>query len=308
MAKNSAPKPRIRAKSVSPRSSNNAPKPRIKAKSAGGAIPAKNRAISSSSSSRRTGGLKPFPESQAERDAFRKARDNAARSAARSAARKIAGKTGGVATALLTPDTVQAATLRPQGKETRSKEELKRYTGSEGLRNAQESRRKAVMDSAPKPRSSVSSSTMSPSRTRAKKPTLTKAEIDKSMKAFEAMTPEMPAKSSSRKMPSVRATAARSSVSGNRMSPKPTAKKRTTTPTGVTKPKSVKRGTARTPDSERAVKTVKTKGGDYKVYKKDSAQAKSFRKAYADAVAKRKELGKKAGTYIFDWNGKKYKA
>lgn len=79
------------------------------------------------------------------------------------------------------------------------------------------------------------------------------------------------------------------------------AKKRKTTSTGVTKNKpasSVRRGTAKTPESERAVKTVKTKGGDYKVYKKDSAKAKSFRSAYAEA--------KKAGKKVFTWNGKRY--
>jgi hypothetical protein len=68
------------------------------------------------------------------------------------------------------------------------------------------------------------------------------------------------------------------------------------------------RGTSRTPDSERAVKTVKTKGGDYKVYKKDSAAAKSFRQAYADAVKERKKLGLKAGKHIFTWEGRKYTA
>lgn len=50
--------------------------------------------------------------------------------------------------------------------------------------------------------------------------------------------------------------------------------------------------------SDKAVKTVKTGGGDYNVYKKDSDTAADFRKTYADA--------KKGGSGSFEWNGKKY--
>ena len=45
-------------------------------------------------------------------------------------------------------------------------------------------------------------------------------------------------------------------------------------------------------------KVVKTKGGNYPVYKKRSVTAKSFRTAFADA--------KKSGYKTFTWNGKKY--
>lgn len=89
--------------------------------------------------------------------------------------------------------------------------------------------------------------------------------------------------------------------------PAPSAMNRRENSLNMSKPKSsvkkkmrdsVLRGTSRTPDSERAVKTVKTKGGDYKVYRKDSAAAKSFRQAFADA--------RKTGKKVFTWNGKKY--
>jgi len=50
--------------------------------------------------------------------------------------------------------------------------------------------------------------------------------------------------------------------------------------------------------SNKPVKTVKTKGGDYKVYRKGSDKAKSFRSAYAAA--------KKAGKKTFTWDGRKY--
>ena len=46
-----------------------------------------------------------------------------------------------------------------------------------------------------------------------------------------------------------------------------------------------------------ARKTVKTKGGDYKVYGKDTKKAKSFSAAYAASTGK-----------TFTWNGKKYKS
>lgn len=47
------------------------------------------------------------------------------------------------------------------------------------------------------------------------------------------------------------------------------------------------------------VDTVETKGGDYNVYKKDSAMAQSFRDAYT--------VAKKSGAKVFNWNGLKYK-
>jgi hypothetical protein len=43
---------------------------------------------------------------------------------------------------------------------------------------------------------------------------------------------------------------------------------------------------------------VKTKAGNYPVYKKNSGAAKSFRTAFADA--------KKSGMKVFTWEGKKY--
>lgn len=46
------------------------------------------------------------------------------------------------------------------------------------------------------------------------------------------------------------------------------------------------------------VKTVKTKGGNYGVYKKKSEAAGSFRKAFAKA--------RSAGFKTFTWDGKKY--
>jgi hypothetical protein len=46
------------------------------------------------------------------------------------------------------------------------------------------------------------------------------------------------------------------------------------------------------------VKTVKTKGGDYNVYKKNSVSAQSFRSAFRAAA--------KAGKKTFTWKGKKY--
>ena len=44
--------------------------------------------------------------------------------------------------------------------------------------------------------------------------------------------------------------------------------------------------------------SVKTKGGDYKVYGKESKKAGSFRDAFASAS--------KAGKKVFTWNGLKY--
>ena len=46
------------------------------------------------------------------------------------------------------------------------------------------------------------------------------------------------------------------------------------------------------------VGSVKTKDGEFKVFKKDSAAAQSFRTAFAKA--------KKEGKKTFTWNGKKY--
>lgn len=45
-------------------------------------------------------------------------------------------------------------------------------------------------------------------------------------------------------------------------------------------------------------KSVKTKGGEYKIYKKKSKSASSFRSAFADA--------RKSGKSIFTWRGRKY--
>ena len=50
--------------------------------------------------------------------------------------------------------------------------------------------------------------------------------------------------------------------------------------------------------SNKPVSTVKTKGGDYPVYKKDSGKAKNFRETFAAA--------KKAGKATFEWDGRKY--
>lgn len=49
---------------------------------------------------------------------------------------------------------------------------------------------------------------------------------------------------------------------------------------------------------EAPVKTIRTKGGDYNIYKKSSLKAKSFRAAFKSA--------RKAGKKTFTWNGKKY--
>lgn len=55
---------------------------------------------------------------------------------------------------------------------------------------------------------------------------------------------------------------------------------------------------AKAAPSSKSVKTVHTKGGDYPVYKKDSAEAQSFRGAFADA--------RKAGKKTFTWQGRSY--
>lgn len=49
---------------------------------------------------------------------------------------------------------------------------------------------------------------------------------------------------------------------------------------------------------DKPVRTVKTKGGDYPVYKKSSDKAASFRKAFATA--------RKSGKKTFTWDGRKY--
>lgn len=49
---------------------------------------------------------------------------------------------------------------------------------------------------------------------------------------------------------------------------------------------------------ENPVRTVKTKGGDYHVYKKNSISAQSFRQAFRSA--------RQAGKKIFTWRGRKY--
>lgn len=49
---------------------------------------------------------------------------------------------------------------------------------------------------------------------------------------------------------------------------------------------------------ENPVKTVKTKGGDYPVYKKKSISAQSFRQAFRAA--------RQAGKKIFTWRNRKY--
>ena len=54
--------------------------------------------------------------------------------------------------------------------------------------------------------------------------------------------------------------------------------------------------TSASPASSKPTKTVATKGGDYPVYKRGSAEAKSFQAAYRAA---------KPGTFV--WEGRKYK-
>ena len=54
------------------------------------------------------------------------------------------------------------------------------------------------------------------------------------------------------------------------------------------------------------VKTVSTKGGDYPVYKKSSAEGKSFAAAFDAARAKEKQEGKASGSSVFTWQGRSY--
>ena len=55
---------------------------------------------------------------------------------------------------------------------------------------------------------------------------------------------------------------------------------------------------AKKPVKKPAVSVVKTKGGDYPVYKKKSSAAQSFRSAFAAA--------RKSGEKVFTWKGRKY--
>lgn len=50
--------------------------------------------------------------------------------------------------------------------------------------------------------------------------------------------------------------------------------------------------------TKKAPSTIKTKGGEYPVYKKKSKSAQNFRSAFAAA--------KKAGKKTFTWQGRKY--
>lgn len=87
---------------------------------------------------------------------------------------------------------------------------------------------------------------------------------------------------------------------------KKTTTKRTTTPVPKKKPSQSRKtptpkrkpSSSSSKSSEKPVKIVKTKGGDYNVYKKSSKKAQSFRSAFANA--------RKAGKKTFTWNGKKY--
>lgn len=58
------------------------------------------------------------------------------------------------------------------------------------------------------------------------------------------------------------------------------------------------KGAAKSGAKGDVVKTVRTKGGDYPVYKKNSSQAASFRAAFAAA--------RKDGKKVFTWEGRKY--
>ena len=77
-----------------------------------------------------------------------------------------------------------------------------------------------------------------------------------------------------------------------------------------TKPKAPSK---RNPTNLASRSYVKTKGGDYPVYKKKSAMAGSFRTAFRNAM-KAKSAGKSvkgfynAKTNVFTWKGRKYKA
>lgn len=71
------------------------------------------------------------------------------------------------------------------------------------------------------------------------------------------------------------------------------------TPKAPTKVKvSVKKATKPTKTGDKPVKTVKTRGGNYPVYKKSSSSAMSFREAFKAA--------RKSGKAVFTWRGRKY--
>ena len=57
-------------------------------------------------------------------------------------------------------------------------------------------------------------------------------------------------------------------------------------------------GTKMKAAQKKVVRTVKTKGGDYKVYAKDSKQAQSFRSTFKSECT--------GGTKSFTWQGRKY--
>jgi len=86
----------------------------------------------------------------------------------------------------------------------------------------------------------------------------------------------------------------RNKVRGGTPPVPPTAKKTTAEKAPATP-------TAKTPavaPSDKPTKIVKTKGGDYPVYKKSSATAGNFRSAFAAA--------RKAGKSEFTWQGRRY--
>lgn len=57
-------------------------------------------------------------------------------------------------------------------------------------------------------------------------------------------------------------------------------------------------------ESQKPLSSVKTKGGDYPVYKKGSSDSNEFAAAFAAALAETRKAGKKVGT--FEWRGRKY--
>lgn len=74
---------------------------------------------------------------------------------------------------------------------------------------------------------------------------------------------------------------------------------RTRAATGGKKPAASKpKAAPKKKEAAKPVKSVKTKGGNYPVYKKSSGEAKSFREAFAAA--------RKGGQSVFTWQGRKY--
>lgn len=57
-------------------------------------------------------------------------------------------------------------------------------------------------------------------------------------------------------------------------------------------------------ESQKPLSSVKTKGGDYPVYKKGSSDSNEFAAAFAAALAETRKAGKKIGT--FEWRGRRY--